>query len=265
MPATPSNPTFRDPWPTGQPTWGYPPWRLSGRVVTAWFELPRAAIARMLSPDLMTDGDSMRVRLRFYDLEFAASGPERAAAPVLPDGRFKEAALGVPSRVGDVVADTSVSLWSDSVTYVMWGREAYGWPVLPADVTLEGELWSRPVAPGLTGSAAMADGFGRALLERVRVGEPADAPSGSPTWITPRRVLEHPPAGERRDVLLVRPAVVQAGERHLGTGEVELDFPAGHPYSIEGRHSAEVEVVDGIELLVADDVTVVDTPQRPAA
>jgi len=107
----------------------------------------------------------------------------------------------------------------------------------------------------------MEDAFGRAELRAAVVGEPAPPPGGRPTWITPRRIVEHAPARhDRREVLVVRPRVLDAGTLHRGTAEVELAFPAGHPYAIDGVHAAELEVVDGIDLLVADDVTVVDAP-----
>ena len=253
--------TFRDPWPSAQGTWAYPPWRLSGRVLTAWFALPRETVARMLSPDLMAEGDELRVRLRFYDLAYAAAGPERVAAPVLADGRFLEAALGVPSRLGDIEADTSVSLWTDSFTYAMWGREAFGWPILPAQVELSGSVWSGPLAVGSTGSASVADEFGAARLTDARLDEVAEPPTGTPIWITPRRVPEFTPVRhERREVLIVRPTVVDPGVRFLGSAQVRFDFPDGHPYAIPGVHAAELDAIDGLELLVADDVTCVASP-----
>jgi hypothetical protein len=254
-------PTFRDPWPSAQGTWAYPPWHLSGRVVTAWFPLPRPMVARMLSPDLMADGDELRVRLRFYDLAFAAAGPPREAAPVLADGRFLEAALGVPSRLGDIEADTSVSLWTDSFTYAMWGREAFGWPILPARVDLAGDVWSGPLEPGATGSASVEDEFGAARLTDIRIAEQTEPATGTPTWITPRRVPEFTPERrERREVLIVRPRVLNPGTRYLGSGTVAFAFPDGHPYAVDGTLIAQLDAVDGIELLVADDVTCVGSP-----
>jgi hypothetical protein len=215
----------------------------------------------MLSPDLMADGDELRVRLRFYDLAYAAAGPEREAAPVLRDGRFLEAALGVPSRLGDVQADTSVSLWTDSFTYAMWGREAFGWPILPARVELDGAVWRQPLAVGATGSASVEDEFGAARLTDVRIAEAAPPPAGTPTWITPRRVTEFVPVRrERREVLIVRPTVVDWGSRFVGTATVAFDFPVDHPYAIEGTLSAELDALDGLELLVANDVTCVSSP-----
>jgi len=226
--------------------------------VTAWFEAPWAVIERAMSPDLLPEATPfVRTRLRFYDLAFEALGEaHQPLAP--PEGRFREGAVGFPARWGSVDGESSLFLWTDSETYLMWAREGFGWPVLLAEVELEGELWGGVISEGASGEARLRDDWGSAALVDVRV--LGRAPSGAPggAWLTPRRVLHRGGLdGETREVLVVRPVVRAAGERHLARGRVRFDFPEPHPLGLLGELEAEVEVADGFALVVGADVEVV--------
>lgn len=257
-----SDDEWPDPWPSGQPSWADPPWRLVGRAITAWFSLPRERVARLLSPALMVDEPTLRVRLRFYDLEFASEAPGDGRL-TLDRGRFREAAIGVPAQAGDVRGETSVCMWSDSPAYQMWGREAYGWPILPADFEFEGAIWDPGPATGAVGRAVMDDGFGTAALENVRLQGPREAPAGSPSWLTPRRLLRHgAQARDEREVVVVRPTIRSRGSAYEGTADVRIAFGSDHPLGDMEFTAAELDVVDGIELLVAEHPAVIPAMPR---
>ena len=250
--------TWRDPWPSRQPSWQDPPWVLSGRVVTGWFDAPWAMVEASISPDLLpAPSRTVRTRLRFYDLQFEASAPtSQELAPVT--GTFRESSLGFPARAQGIEGETSAYLWSDSSVYTMWAREAFGWPVVPATIDLDGAIWTDESVLGGTGSARMADAAGTAELveitlstESTGVGTP-----GAP-WLTPRRILRRGGLdGEDREVLLVRPETRVAGQRFRGSGNVRFEFPPEHPLSGIADTEAEVELIDGLVLLVGADVAV---------
>ena len=64
---------FPDPWPSRQPSWPPPPWIMSGTVLTAWFDLPREQVARLISPSLLPSAGTLGPsRLRFYELDYHA-------------------------------------------------------------------------------------------------------------------------------------------------------------------------------------------------
>ena len=122
--------SWRDPWPSVQPDWHDPPWVMSGRAATAWFGLPWELATELVSPDLLPEkAPTLRSRVRFYDLEFHASNVRAGRELEVRNGRFREGAFGVPVRAGDLDGETSLFLWTDSEDYLIWGREAFGWPV----------------------------------------------------------------------------------------------------------------------------------------
>lgn len=256
--------SWNDPWPPPQPAWGDPPWALSGRAVTAWFDAPREVVAGCLSPDLLPDGGEFRVRFRFYDLAFEVRGPA-AGQPLAPHaGRFREAAFGVPAAVEGVRGETSTFLWTDSLTYLMWGREAFGWPLRHGQFEFEGTLWDTSFAAleKASGTALLTEEWGSARLSDVQIHEAlASQHGGTVNWLTPRRVLER--AGketERRELLVVRPVVERPGTRYGGRGALEFDFSPPHPLAPLRELAVEIDVADGFQLLVGEDVDVITSP-----
>ena len=248
---------WRDPWPSPELPWCDPPWLMRGRAATAWFEVPWEVAAASLSPDLLPEQSAkVRARLRFYDLAFTA--PDAAEGPLVPrEGRFREGVVAFAARGGGLEGEVSLFLWTESETYLMWGREAFGWPVRLADVNLEGSLWKDDQLLGASGSARLRDGWGSASLLDVEVTEPATSGTPSGYWLTPRRVLHAAGCdGETRELLVVRPATNDPGTGYSGSGRVRFDFPAAHPLHSLGEFDARVEVADGFELLIGGDVEV---------
>ena len=250
---------WRDPWPSLQPDWHDPPWVLSGRAATAWFELPWDLVLRVLSPDLLPAArPSVRSRLRFYDLSFHPVRTRDGRELEARSGRFREGAIGVPVRAGDAEGETSAFLWTDSEDYLLWGREAFGWPVRLAEFDFSGDLWQSKPGVGATGSCRLRDAWGSAVLLDLRILEaaPAGTPSGS--WFTPRRLLHHDGGThESRELLVVRPEVLRPGSTYVGSGCVEFNFRAPHPLSVLGELEANVEIADDFELVVGSDISII--------
>jgi hypothetical protein len=251
-------PERRHPWPSPHPAWQDPPWLLAGRVVTAWFMVPWHVAEGAMSPDLLPERtDEVRIRLRFYELTFEALGenPGQSLAPT--EGNFREAVVGFPARFGELVGEVSLFMWTDSDTYLMWAREAFGWPLLRGDITLEGGMWSRDDLQGASGRAVVDTDWGSAELLEATVSDPTGSGSPAAWWLTPRRLVQRGGLdGERRELLAVRPGVRKAGERYSGSGRVAFDFREPHPLAALGGASAELELADGFELLVAETVEV---------
>ena len=249
----------RDPWPSPHPAWHDPPWLLGGRVVTAWFMAPWEVVEHSLSPDLLPERASeIRTRLRFYELEFEALGrhPGQPLAPTT--GRFKEAVVGFPARAGELEGEASIFMWSDTPTYVMWAREAFGYPVLLADITLDGPVWTTDEILGSTGGAGVETPHGSAALRDATVSDRSSVPLTAPCWLTPRRQLTGPPGiiDEQRDLLAVWPTVRKQGDRFSGEGRVVFDFAEEHPLGPLGEHDAELDILDGFELVVAERIEI---------
>ena len=245
---------WRDPWPSPQVAWADPPWHLGGRVVTAWFEAPRAFVEGIMSPDLWPGHTpTVRARLRFYDIAFKAPAGS-AGSPV--EGRFREAVVAFRARAGGLEGEVSLFMWTDSDAYMLWGREVFGWPLIRGRIDLGGSLWdSRTPASGAAGTAMLSAPGGQATLVVDELGHGQASAPGPACWITPRRVLHR--AGldaETREVLLVRPVVREAGVRYAATGRASLDFDRSHPLHGLRIDAATYEVVDGFHLVVGADV-----------
>jgi hypothetical protein len=246
----------RHPWPSPHPAWQDPPWLLAGRVITAWFMVPWEVAKRAMSPDLMPDpANEVRIRLRFYELTFEALGenPGQSLAPRA--GRFREAVVGFPARFGERAGEVSLFMWTDSDTYLMWAREAFGWPLLRGEIQLEGSAWTSDELEGSTGRAAVETDWGTARLVDATVGQQASNGSPAAWWLTPRRLLRRGGLdGELRELLAVRPAVRKQGTRYSGVGRVAFAFREPHPLAGLGEADAELDVADGFELVVAETV-----------
>lgn len=251
---------FRDPWPSPQSAWSDPPWVLEGRVVTAWFMVDRRAVSQILSPDLLPRNAQPRVRMRvrFYDVLFTAQGAGQREGST---GRFREAVVAFSGSVGSVDGEVSLFMWTDDDTYMMWGREVFGWPLERAQFHFEESLWAAGELPGVTcrlqGAARARCRTGELGLE-VSEAVPSEQSLPASTWITPRRVLRR--AGldpELREVLLVRPKILQSGQRYEARGNAWLDFRPDHALSGVSGSASAFEIVDGFRISVGADVEVV--------
>ncbi len=255
-------PDRRGPWPSAQPSWPRPPWVLSGRILTAWCEMPRELLASAMSPDLLPlGGPSLRTRVRFYDLAYEALGSS-SLAPLAPTaGRFRECSVAVPARYREIEGELSLLLWSESETYLTSGREIFGWPIRLAEIDLAGSLWSAGSLPGTSGSAAMRESWGTISIAGVKVAGVSDDPPISLTsttaWLAPRLNLRRGGLDEdERELLVIRPEVRSGGERYSATGELTFDLAAGHPLAPLGGSEtpARYEVSDGFEIVVGTEV-----------
>jgi hypothetical protein len=257
MGADPTQPRWRDPWPSPQTPYYDPPWLMRGRAATAWFQAPWDVATATLSPALLPEAaPRVKARLRFYDLEFEAPFPSRELPLAERRGRFREAVVAFHAKHADLDGEVSTFLWTDSNTYQCWGREVFDWPIGRGDLTLEGPLWNEPISPGSSGTAHVTERFGIAGLLDVRVVETAARGTPSGLWLTPRRVLHAAGAeGETRELLVVHPEVRNPGRAYVGTGRVHFDFEAPHPLAELGDlDDVAIEIADGFELLIGSKV-----------
>jgi len=247
----------REPWPSATEAWMDPPWLMTGRSLTAWFMAPWDCVEASLSPDLLPDhAPSVRVRLRLYDLAYAALSEDRPGVTAPRSGRFREAVFGVPARSGDVVGEVSVFMWADGGDYIAWGREVFGWPVLHGSFELDGAFWDGDAARAT--SARMSSAAGSVALADVRLDAGNDVGSPAGVWLTPRRRLER--AGlddDSRDVLVVRPDVRRPGQLSSGTCRVVVDLESTHPFGSLSTIDAEVVGAAGFEIVVGANVDVI--------
>jgi hypothetical protein len=212
-----------------------------------------------MSPDLLpAPTATARIRLRFYDLVFTVLNPGPSALLAPRQGRFREAVVAFPARAGGIAGEASLYMWTDDDTYMAWAREAFGWPVLRGQIALVGPVWEPLLVEGATGSARVEATGGVAAIQDVMVREHIAPPAQRSVWLTPRRVLHRAGlSGETREVFLARPTVRQGGRWHRATGQVSLDFKPPHPLHSITVADVDLELVDGLELVVGDDVDVV--------
>lgn len=251
-----NTPLRRDPWPSPIEAWMDPPWLMSGRSMTAWFAVPWMMVEASLSPDLRRSTmESVRIRLRFYDLAYTALSADRPGVIAPRTGRFREAVFGVPARFGEIDGEVSVYMWADSTDYTAWGREVFGWPVLPGSIQLDGGFWSGDSAIGATATAVMKSGSGSVSLVDVAVKSEASRGTPAGTWLTPRRRVQRSGlSSDERSVLIVRPEVRRPGRCFSGTCRVIIDLAEPHPFASLGAFNAELEAADGFEIVVGGDV-----------
>jgi len=229
---------------------------MSGTSLTAWFETPAAAVVALLSPafEPLTGAAGVLTRLRFYQVDYqprdgGAEFRRRMA------GRFREAVIAFKGQIAGHAGEYSAYMWTDCEPYLCWGRENFGWPLVSGDIDLTGDLWGGPAGAG-THCELRTHGFSYALDLDGSAAE--DMPGSGPaaSWLTPRRILF--PGGsepERRDVLLVRPAVLEAGRFTRRAGRVRLDAPAGTWIaSLAPLGEVDIQALEGFRICVGDNV-----------
>ena len=249
---------------SSQVAWPDPPWSISGRTLTAWFDVPRSLLEAVL-PDYLLPPESTGswARLRFYDAAFRAVGARELHPLVVREGRFREAVVAFPAACGDFLGDSTLFMWADSEAYTTWGREVFGWPVLRGAIELGGPLWEPELAAGAAGHARMSEPRGSAGISAVELGEQLEHSAPGGCWLTPRRVLHRAGlGGETVDVVAVVPRVISAGTSYAARGEVRLDFPFPHLLHTVDAADAELKVVDGFELVVGEQVHTLPPSRR---
>lgn len=237
---------------TWLPGWPDPPWDMRGTTVTAWFAPPRPLLERVLGPLRDDRGPGRLARVRFYDVEFAG----RSRNPgVATQGRFREAVVAFPARVGDLIGEVSAFMWTDSDTYLTWSREAFGWPLRRASFDLAGGVWDGSTDTG-TGRATLADGTITIEVTGSAQETTLEGVPGSGTWITPRMIIpSDPSAAGRIEINAVTPRIVTAGIQRPVRAKAQLSVPAGHPLHGLDPAIVRAELRTGCELVVGETVT----------
>ena len=234
---------------------------MSGRAVTAWFDAPWEVVERALSPDLLPEqAATVRARLRFYDMVFEAAAPNPGRPIAARAGRMREGAVAFAAGAGGADGEVSLFLWTDSEDYLIWGREAFGWPIRLGDFEFSGPLWADAVRRGAQGASHLHDRWGMAALRDVEVGEEVSVGTPRGCWLTPRRVYRWGDVSEMRELLAVRPVVRETGSSYAATGRALFDFNEPHPLHGLREVEAEIHVADGFQLLVGADTTVIPAP-----
>jgi hypothetical protein len=240
---------------TWLPGWPDAPWRMRGSTVTAWFA-PPPPLARSLLGPLCDAGPGRVARVRFYDVEFTGA----QHPPGTPGyGRFREAVVAFPARSGEVIGEVSAFMWTDSETYLTWGREIFGWPLRNAAFHLTGAAWRSGTGEG-TGSATF-DG-GRITIEFSDRASAPDVPSvaGEGTWITPRMVIPSGPASPARiEINAVEPRVLMPGARRPVAANLQLAFATDHPLHKLAPAVTRAELRSGFEIVVGEKIHTLST------
>lgn len=225
-------------WPFPHSGWPDPPWTMAGSVLTAWFDANATDVKRLAHPDFHPYEERVRCRLRFYSLQ--VSGEDRHFS-------FREVVVAYRLNYRGVVGELSALMWTDSLTYLTWGREVFGWPLALDEITLDGGLW----IGDHTGMAACAlqDDVSLRNVEIEGLTAPA-ATSTAPTWIVPRRLVQLGNSEERR-VHALRPNVLDQGRRFQCRGVLDVGRYFTNPSDID------IDFIDGVRLKVGTDAELI--------
>ncbi len=240
---------------TWLPGWPEPPWRMRGITITAWFVPPRQLVGALLGP-LRDDSGARWARVRFYDVQFAGRNRNPSVAA---DGELREAVVAFPARVGNVRGEVSAFMWTDSDTYLTWGREAFGWPLQRATFELTGGAWA---GSGDTGAACATFAAGTIALDVTGPAPDQDRSSvaGSGTWLTPRVIIPSDPSGPGQvSINAVTPRIVAAGVTRPVQAAVQLSLADGHPLHGLMPRVVRAELHTGFEIVVGESVRVLRT------
>ena len=218
-----------------------PPWVLRGSSVTAWFPASPAMVKRILSPDLepVEEPGGVPARLRFYWVDYGRvddnpSGQAGPAGKWTRAGSFHEAVVAFAVSVRGRRGEVSCFMWTDDEPYLLWGREAFGWPLLRADVRTSGTIWAGSQSRKKFEASARADGIELGLSGEI-LGADDRAAVSPATWLTPRSTIRWGTDGsfrQVRELLLVEPQVIRAGQHVACQGQVQIAAPRGHPMAL---------------------------------
>ena len=251
-----------EPWPGAQVVWSDPPWRLRGRVLTAWIDAPWVLLEALLAPPLWPAlATTARVRLRFYDLQFESLGPARGTPPSPRTGIFKEVSVVVPASCAGRNGEFSSLLWTDSHVYMAWAREAFGWSIVPGNIELSGGLWTEPDPSGCMGQARLNEPYGTLTFCDLRAAELREAeapPAAKPNWFIPRRLVRAGFEGEAREMMVLHPVVESMGMHATVQGRVHCAFEQAHPLGLLSELDAQLELHDAVSLVIGADAAILD-------
>ena len=214
--------SYQSPWPAPLSLWADPPWLMSGRCLTAWFETDTDRVRSLLSPSFIPRLGKKGVvtRLRFYDIDYSPASNEEALIPS-NSGSFKEAVVAFAGEIAGVQGEYSAFMWTDSLSYFSWGRENFGWPLLISEIELSGAFWDSSSKDQVR-SSICAEGASWELVSENQAQETLTIGSAA-NWLTPRRSLfTSTGAFEERDLLIVRPKIIEPGLLTAHTGDLRF-------------------------------------------
>lgn len=199
--------------------WPARPWTMRGRTLTLWFPPPQTLLDAVLPPSWQVKDPGRLARIRFYDVAYVGAGSS------VPSGRFREAVVALPVRVGSATGETSVFMWTDSYQYLTWGRELFGWPLRIARVGTE-DLFDSSGGQGFVEAPE-----GRVHVEWQPSHDPPQVGSrGVTPWITPRLLHPSDPAKRPRiEVTAVIPEIVVRGTCQPVYAAARLNLGRAHP------------------------------------
>ncbi|MCX6426601.1 MAG: acetoacetate decarboxylase family protein [Actinobacteria bacterium] len=214
--------SYKSPWPSPIDLWADPPWHMTGKCLTAWFETDIKQVEKILTPSFIPKvGQSGVVtRLRFYDINYSPVNNEKFAKE-RHSGRFKEAVVAFAGEINGIKGEYSAFMWTDSLVYFSWGRENFGWPLLISDIELSGNFWDPSSADATKGrisaeAATLELTCQNEVLETLTVGQATN-------WLTPRRILyPHQKTFDKSELLIVRPIILDPGTLTSHRGEVHF-------------------------------------------
>ena len=236
-------------WPSAVGAWPDSPWTMTGRMVTGYFELPWSVLKEITHPELLPrESATVASRIRFYELNGAGHA-------------FREAVMGSPVQYDGVDGESTFVIWTDSEIYQTWGREVFGWPVLRGTIALAGPLWDPIMPDGATGTCGLDCPDGAIALDVDRGLQESSGSQWRLTrsdWLSPRKVIRHGDlAEEEHEVLRITPTIIRAGSAFTASGRVSFRLATGHPLADLSEMRVGVEVIDGFEMVIGNEVEVV--------
>jgi Acetoacetate decarboxylase (ADC) len=214
--------SFESPWPSPIDLWADPPWYMTGKCLTAWFETDISQVKKILSPSFIPKVGQSGVitRLRFYDIDFSPVNSEKFPNERF-SGRFKEAVVAFAGEIDGIKGEYSAFMWTDNLVYFSWGREIFGWPLLLSEIELSGNFWDSSTF-GETKARISAESASWDLTCENDVLETLVVGSGT-NWLTPRRILyPQPKTFDKSELLVVKPTIIEPGTLTSHQGEVNF-------------------------------------------
>jgi hypothetical protein len=203
--------SFESPWPSPIDLWADPPWYMTGKCLTAWFETDIDKVKKILTPSFIPKVGQSGVitRLRFYDINFSPVNSEKFPKERFSGG-FKEAVVAFAGEIDGIKGEYSAFMWTDNLVYFSWGRENFGWPLLLSEIELSGGFWDLS-SLGETKGRISAESATWELTCENDVLETLAVGSGT-NWLTPRRIL-YPQERifDKSELLIVNPTILKPG------------------------------------------------------
>jgi acetoacetate decarboxylase len=217
-------------WRNPSQEYGPLPWSMSGSSLTVFFKLESPEEARRRVPPMCDMDPDPIVRARFWELDYEPGliADENQQASERP--HFREAVIAFPVSFGDISGDYTAHMYADDPTYIAFGREVMGWPLMTGEIEIHPPE-ARP--PGSTTSLAATLMRGRQQLLRADVTlrhEAAPVTSPLPRWLTWKLI---PDVDGRRAAIsqLVEtgPSFVDWGPSWSGEGRLEFGDDRRNP------------------------------------